>query len=61
QFKRDMVPFIFLKVKPGIEATVKWEFSDGSQTLSGDFMVKKNNQENFKDAFKRQVPVEVMN
>ena len=60
-FRRDMVPFVFLQVKPGIEADVRWDFSDGTHSTSGTFKVRKNNQQNFKDAFQRQFPVEVMN
>ncbi|MCC7402758.1 MAG: hypothetical protein IT288_00035 [Bdellovibrionales bacterium] len=61
KFQRDMVPFIFLTVQPDIEAKIHWEFSDGSEVVSGDFQVRKNNKENFQDAFKRQLPVEIMN
>ncbi len=60
-FNREMAPLIFLKVAPGMEAEIKWEFSDGGQKTEGVFEIRSNNKDNFQKAFANQYPVEVMN
>ncbi|MEQ1875406.1 MAG: hypothetical protein ABL958_02090 [Bdellovibrionia bacterium] len=60
-FARDAAPLIRLKIAPGMEAKVRWEFSDGGQKSEGSFEVRLNNKENFEKAFATKQPVEVLN
>lgn len=61
KFERDMVPFIFLTVQPGIEAGISWEFVDGNEVVNGSFEVLKNTEAGFQKAFQAKKAVEVMN
>ncbi|MBT4761197.1 MAG: hypothetical protein HOO06_05805 [Bdellovibrionaceae bacterium] len=60
-FQRDMIPVMYLKVKPKTTAKVVWTFNDGGDDITGEFEILINNQENFQKAFDKKSPVEVMN
>lgn len=61
RFNRDAAPVLNVKVAAGMQAQVRWEFSDGGQKTEGVFEIRMNSKDNFEKAFANQYPVEVMN
>ncbi len=60
-FERNMTPVMYLKVQPQAEAKVTWTFNDGGKDINGEFEFLINNQSNFKKAFNKRLPIEVLN